>query len=138
MFFEEDVAVANYLSILIFAFIGGSGRYLIGQALPVSAGFPWATVIVNLLGCLVLAWLSHAKRVTAHWPNAVAEGLGIGGIGAFTTFSTFSVDTVRLITQHQWGLVGGYLGVTLVGGVLCSALGVWSARKWATFPVVEK
>jgi len=82
MFFEEDVPVANYLSILIFAFIGGSGRYLIGQSLPATAGFPWATVVVNLLGCLVLAWLSHAKRVTAYWPSAVTVGLGIGGIGA--------------------------------------------------------
>lgn len=130
--------MANKLSILIFAFIGGSGRYWIGQSLPATMGFPWATVIVNLLGCFALAWLSHAKRLTVHWPSAVTVGMGIGGIGAFTTFSTFSVETVRMMTQQQWGAVGSYLAVTLIGGILCSALGVWSARKWATFPVIEK
>ncbi|WP_125681510.1 fluoride efflux transporter FluC [Levilactobacillus yonginensis] len=129
--------MANIVSIAFFAFLGGSGRYLIGQGIPTPTGFPWATVLVNLIGSGGLAWLSHAKRVTAHWPSAITVGLGVGGVGAFTTFSTFSVDVVRLLQQQRWGLAAGYLAVTLVGGLLCSWLGLWSARKWGTFPVVE-
>ncbi|WP_367295543.1 CrcB family protein [Levilactobacillus yonginensis] len=130
--------MANIVSIALFAFLGGSGRYLIGQSLPPTSGFPWATVLVNLMGSGGLAWLSHAKRVTAHWPSAITVGLGVGGVGAFTTFSTFSVDVVRLLQQQQWGLAASYLALTLVGGLACSWFGLWSARKWGTFPVAER
>lgn len=130
--------MANEFAIIIFAFLGGSGRYLMGLALPAAAGFPWATIIVNLLGSGLLAWLSHAKRLTAQWPESLTVGLGVGGVGAFTTFSTFSVDAVRLVTQQQWGLAVTYVLLTVLGGMACSALGVWIARRWWTFRVVEK
>lgn len=130
--------MANEFAIIIFAFLGGSGRYLMGLALPAATGFPWATIIVNLLGSGILAWLSHAKRLTAKWPEALTVGLGVGGVGAFTTFSTFSVDAVRLGMQQQWELAGMYVLLTVLGGMACSALGVWIARRWWTFRVEEK
>jgi len=130
--------MANVFAIVLCAFVGGSGRYLLGALLPVTAGFPWATVLVNLLGSGLLAWLSHAETVTAKWPSAVTVGVGIGGLGAFTTFSTFSLDLERLLVQQVWGVAGLYVGITLIGGLLLSWFGVWSARRWWAFPVVEE
>jgi len=130
--------VAKIVVIVVCAFIGGGSRYLIGAVLPVTAGFPWATIVVNLLGSGLLAWLSHAETVTDKWPNALTVGLGVGGLGAFTTFSTFSLDTVRLLTQQDWLLAGAYLAATLIGGLGLSWLGFWSARRWFSFPVVEE
>lgn len=130
--------MANVFSIMIFAFIGGSGRYLLGQAIPVTTGFPWMTLFINLVGSGGLAWLSHAKRLTATWPTALTVGLGVGGCGAFTTFSTFGVETVRLVVAHQWGIAATYVVVTLLGGVLCSAVGVGIARRWGTFRLEEQ
>lgn len=130
--------MAKGFSIMIFAFIGGSSRYLVGQAMSATTVFPWATLLINLVGCGVLAWLSHAKRLTAHWPEAVTIGLGVGGVGAFTTFSTFSVETVRLLNGQHWGIAAAYLSATLLGGLLCSWLGVWTARRWWTFRVEEE
>ncbi len=130
--------MANIFAIVVCAFIGGGGRYLLGSLLPVTAGFPWATVLVNLLGSGLLAWLSHAETVTAKWPSAVTVGVGVGGLGAFTTFSTFSLDLERLLIQQAWGVAGLYVGVTLIGGLLLSWFGVWSARRWWAFPVVEE
>ncbi|TGD19783.1 fluoride efflux transporter FluC [Levilactobacillus suantsaiihabitans] len=126
------------ISIIFFAFIGGSSRYLLGQLVPVGTGFPWMTLVINLTGSGVLAWLSHAKRLTANWPTALTVGLGVGGCGAFTTFSTFGVETVRLITAQKWGLASGYVLATLLGGACCSAAGVWIARRWGTFRLEEQ
>ncbi|MCF7523061.1 CrcB family protein [Levilactobacillus brevis] len=42
--------MAKGFSIMIFAFIGGSSRYLVGQAMPATTGFPWATLLINLVG----------------------------------------------------------------------------------------
>lgn len=130
--------MANVLAIILFAFIGGSSRFLVSQALPAVAGFPWATIVINLVGSGLLAWLSHAKRLTAKWPEALTVGLGVGGIGAFTTFSTFGVEAIRLVTHHLWGLALSYVLLTVVGGALCSAIGVGIARRWWTFRVEEE
>lgn len=130
--------MTNVISIVIFAFIGGGSRYLLGQLVPSTMGFPWMTLLINLTGSGILAWLSHAKRLTATWPTALTVGLGVGGCGAFTTFSTFSVETVRLVMQHQWGIAIAYVAVTLIGGTLCSAIGVGIARRWSTFHLEEQ
>jgi len=37
------------------SFLGGAGRYLVLLAMKgVSKGFPWATLIVNLVGCFLI------------------------------------------------------------------------------------
>ncbi|MFC6273973.1 fluoride efflux transporter FluC [Levilactobacillus tangyuanensis] len=130
--------MTTWFSIAGWAFIGGVLRYWLGLQLPTSPNFPWATIIVNLLGSGFLAWLSHAKKLTAGWPSALTVGLGVGGVGAFTTFSTFSVDSLKMLMTQQWGLAAMYMGLTVVGGFIMSGLGVWVARRWFTFPVVER
>lgn len=131
-------AVAQILAIIGWAFVGGASRYGLGTLLPATTGFPWATVVVNLLGSGALAWLSHAETVTAKWPNALTVGLGVGGVGAFTTFSTFSLDAVRLLSAQAWAAAGLYIGLTLIGGGLCSWVGVWLARRYWHFPVTQR
>ncbi|WP_125573528.1 fluoride efflux transporter FluC [Levilactobacillus huananensis] len=128
--------MANVLAILICGFLGGSLRYWLGEVIPTGTGFPWSLVLINLLGSGVLAWLSHAQRLTAKWPEALTIGLGVGGVGAFTTFSTFSVTTMTLLERQQWGLATVYLMVTVFGGLACSAFGVWCARRWWRLPSV--
>lgn len=125
-------------SIAGWAFVGASLRYWLGLQLPTGPDFPWATIIVNLLGSGLLAWLSHADRLTARWPGALTVGLGVGGVGAFTTFSTFSVATLKLLMTQHWGMAAIYMGMTLVGGFIMSVLGVWIARHWFSFPVAEQ
>ena len=131
------MTLAKIIAIIGFAFVGGGCRYWLGTILPVTAGFPWATVVVNLVGSGVLAWLSHAETLTDKWPNALSVGLGVGGLGAFTTFSTFSVDTVRLLQTQAWLTASVYVVVTLIGGLVLSGFGVWSARRWWQLPVTR-
>ena len=40
------------------SFLGGAARYLISVAMKaMSKGFPWGTLVVNLVGCLVIGLL---------------------------------------------------------------------------------
>ena len=47
--------IRNTLFIGCGSFIGGVARYLISFAMKtMSKGFPWGTLVVNLVGCLVI------------------------------------------------------------------------------------
>lgn len=81
--------------------LGASARYGVSLALiNYAARFPFATLIVNILGSFLLGLL-----VAYSQHHAVNEGwrllLGVGLLGAFTTFSTFSVEVVALINQNE-------------------------------------
>lgn len=81
--------------------IGASMRYLILQITTnlLGKGFPFGTLVVNVLGSFLLGTL-YAFMQQENGENAGLRALiGIGLLGAFTTFSTFSLDTVLLI-QH--------------------------------------
>ena len=62
-------------------------------------GFPYGTLTVNILGCLVMGvlFVLFTERFS---DNAVLRaGMLIGVLGGFTTFSSFSIETFNLIEQ---------------------------------------
>ena len=106
--------------LILIACAGGLGslaRYAIAgwvQSLSTKP-FPWGTVVVNLVGCLVfgLLWSLFESRV-----NVSGETRAIvltGFIGAFTTFSTFMFETAQLMRDSQYLLAAG--NVLLHNGV---------------------
>jgi CrcB protein len=73
---------------------------------------PWATFIVNVVGCAVIGAL--AGRVAAgrlHLTPAMRTFVFVGILGGFTTFSSFGLDTFTLGHggEHAaafWNVVG--------------------------------
>ena len=124
--------LTGYFAAALGGALGALARWALGEALPHSPGaWPWATVLVNLTGCLVLGVLTAAlfARLPAHpW---LRPFLGTGVLGGYTTFSTFSVDAVHLADAGRWPLAGGYVLLSVVGGVLAAAAGVALGRAWA-------
>lgn len=99
--------------------LGSAARYGVAQLVPHRAGqLPWATVSVNVLGCLLIGMLM--VFVMDVWPpqRYVRPFLGVGVLGGFTTFSTYTVDTWQLAKAGvPWNAVLyliGSLGVGLV------------------------
>jgi CrcB protein len=92
--------------------------------------FPWGTLSVNLLGCLLLGLLMELGRHTGWVPPGVRLIVGIGFLGGFTTFSTFGYETFRAVEAGDWlaGLFNILLNVT--GGFALVAVGTGLAR-WA-------
>lgn len=74
--------------------IGALGRWGIAELVPRSfGGFPWATLIVNIVGCVAIGVAARRLSPTSDEWRFVVTGL----IGGFTTFSTFANETRELL-----------------------------------------
>ena len=102
--------------------LGAALRYATGLLLPVRAGWPWATLAVNLLGGLAMGALA-ALVLRGEVSEAMRLFLGVGLLGGFTTFSAFSLEGYRLIEGGQWGMAAGYALASVAGSILALAIG---------------
>jgi CrcB protein len=95
---------------------GTLARAGIAEALPVTPGsWPWATLVVNVVGTLILGWVVAADR----WRPQV----GTGFCGALTTFSTFQVELVRLADDGHAPLAAAYLVTSVAAGLAAAEVG---------------
>ena len=96
--------MGNIVLIGVGGMIGAIMRYLIGaqtQETFRSVTFPFGTLVVNALGCLVIGVLSYFIEGRGALTPETRMLLMTGLLGAFTTFSSFSLETVNLITSGQ-------------------------------------
>ncbi|GAA0624618.1 CrcB family protein [Streptomyces crystallinus] len=111
--------------------LGASARYGLALAWPVhGGGFPWPTLLINVLGCALIGVLmpliSEGGR-GAH--PLVRPFLGVGVLGGFTTFSTYAVEVARLLARQQPGLAMAYAAGTLLGALGAVALAAAATRR---------
>ncbi len=117
------------LLVMVGGGVGSGLRYGIGVWLAAqSATFPWATLLVNLVGSFVLGVLSTAlARPEAASRHAMLL-LGTGLCGGFTTMSAFSLETVHMISCGQATEAVMYTLVTMLGCGGCAAAGLLVGR----------
>jgi CrcB protein len=109
--------------------IGSLARYAIGNALPPSPdGFPWATFIINVTGCLLIGALMVLVGDVWSGHRLVRPFLGVGVLGGYTTFSTYIVDIQRLMNHGSAGPALAYLSGTLVAALLAVYAGASLTR----------
>ncbi len=88
-----------------------------------STTFPWATVVINVTGSLVLGML--AGLVISHGaPTGLQAVVGTGFCGGYTTFSTASVETIRLAQQRHGMLAMANAVGSVVASVTACAAGL--------------
>lgn len=96
----------------------------------VGRGFPWGTLVVNVVGSLLMGllfvWLTERSSVGPEWRALLL----VGFLGAFTTFSTFSLETVHLISEAAYLKAGLNMLVSVVACVMAAGLGMLLARQW--------
>ena len=119
--------------LLLIALAGAAGtlaRYGLGGFVQAHYGkiFPWGTVAVNLLGCLLfgIVWSSLEKG----WPGSgqLRSIILIGFMGGFTTFSTFIFETEELLHDAEWLPALGYFSLHNVGGLIALVAGLALGR----------
>ena len=112
--------------------VGAEARYGLAVALPHATGaWPWATLVANVTGCLLIGVLMVLVTERFRAPPLVRPLLGVGVLGGYTTFSTYTAD---VLTGFGAGLPGPallYLAVTPVLAVVAAAVGVAVTRALA-------
>jgi len=122
------------MQILIIAGGGAAGamlRYGVSNGIYalLGRGFPYGTLVVNVLGSLLmgLLYVLLVERLSdaAEWRAFLLIGL----LGAFTTFSTFSIETVMLFENGEplRALLNMLLSVTLC--VMATWAGIFFMRQ---------
>ncbi|MFD2762395.1 fluoride efflux transporter CrcB [Lentibacillus juripiscarius] len=110
------------LLVMVGGFFGAVARYSFGEWIG-TVGFPVATLLVNLAGCLFLGWfLTFSSRRAGRW-HKVSLLAGTGFTGSFTTFSTFSVDLIELIRDGAVLQGVFYSVISIIGGLFLAYIG---------------
>ena len=111
------------------SFVGGALRYYLSTLVKgcCNGNFPWATLTVNLVGCLlfgVLFGLFH-RWGAGHstWYLLLTTGL----CGGFTTYSTFAHESMQMLQTGDIAGFATYIAASLLLGLACIALGYWVA-----------
>lgn len=119
--------IKSFLIVGIGSFIGGALRFGISTWMKqvCQQGFPWGTLMVNLLGCFVIGILyglfNRYSTLSSPWCLLLITGL----CGGFTTFSTFANESMQMLQQGNVGSFVGYVATSVILGISLVALGYW-------------
>lgn len=112
--------VINVLCVALGSALGGIGRYAV-SLMPVRMAFPVPTLLVNVLGAVLIGFVSGLVSQGAPSGNWVLF-LKTGVCGGFTTFSTFSLEAYNMFGDRQYAAGGIYIALSVAGcllGVFC-------------------
>ena len=125
-----------YLIVFIGAGIGGALRHgvNVGAAKLFGFGFPFGTLIVNVVGSVAMGLLAGFFAYRAGIPQHVRLFLTTGILGGFTTFSSFSLDAALLVERHSFGLAFGYIVGSIAAGLAALFFGLAVFRSAGHVP----
>ncbi|MCB6180037.1 fluoride efflux transporter CrcB [Rhodobacter sp. Har01] len=116
------ISAATLVQVALGGALGSSARYIVnvtsGRLL--GTGFPYATLIVNVVGSFLMGLLVVA--LAEKFGNRYAPFLMTGVLGGFTTFSAFSLDTLTLYERGQTGLALLYVAASITLSLAAIAL----------------
>jgi len=115
-----------YLIVFIGAGIGGALRHgvNVGAAKLFGYGFPFGTLIVNIVGSFVMGAFAGYFAYRSGVPQHLRLFLTTGILGGFTTFSAFSLDTALLIERHNYATAAAYVAGSVFASVVALFVGL--------------
>ena len=125
-----------YLIVFAGAGIGGALRHgvNVGAARLFGYGFPFGTLIVNVLGSFLIGLLAGWFAFRPGVPQDVRLFLTTGILGGFTTFSAFSLDAALLIERNAYALAAAYGVGSVTASLVALFLGLALFRSGAHLP----
>ncbi|WP_242658510.1 fluoride efflux transporter CrcB [Klenkia brasiliensis] len=120
----------TYLVVACGGVLGALARWAVSLGLPHTPGsWPWATVTVNLTGCLAIGLLLAVLLARSPGHPWLRPFLATGVLGGYTTFSTFAVDAAQLVEAGRWPVAAAYVLVSALGGLLAVVVGLAAGRR---------
>jgi fluoride exporter len=123
------------LAIGVGGLLGTAARYSVGRIWPTAHGaFPATTFAINTSGALALGILLTVLLRRGPAARYLRVFTCVGFLGAWTTMSTLATEADLLVKGGDPALALGYVGASLVAGLVAVAVGIaigragWRAR----------
>ena len=85
--------------------------------------WPWATLVVNVSGCLIIG-LSVGVTGRLGLPGELHAAVATGLAGGLTTFSSWTTATIRLLAESRIAAAVLNVAANLAAGFAAAAVGV--------------
>lgn len=96
--------------------------------------FPYGTLAVNVLGCLVIGFVMQVALSTDLLSRTARLAIAVGFLGAFTTLSTVNYETLRYLEDGAWWSALGNIAGNVGLGLAAAWAGLALARGLAGGP----
>lgn len=111
--------------------LGTMARYLIGIGASRAFGsaLPYGTLLVNALGCFLIAIVAYAAFVAGALSPTMRLAISTGFLGGLTTYSSFNLETTELLRERAFSLAVLNVGLTVGGCFAAGLLGLALAQR---------
>lgn len=110
--------------------LGACARHALALAWPhPPGGYPWATFVTNVSGCLLIGVLLVLVSEVWSAHRLLRPFLGVGVLGGFTTFSSYAVEAQQLVDGAHLAVAALYLALTVVAALVAVVLGLTVTRR---------
>tara|TARA_Y100000590_G_scaffold55108_1_gene57652 strand:- start:696 stop:1067 length:372 start_codon:yes stop_codon:yes gene_type:complete len=108
--------------------LGSSFRWVINKLVP-SDSFPYSTISVNLIGCLLIGIIAGYLLTNNTSKSEVYPLLVIGFCGGLTTFSAFALENYNLIKSNDFFNSILYITLSVVGCIIMVYTGFYIIQR---------
>lgn len=91
--------------------------------------FPWATLGVNILGCMLIGALYPLLHTQFKEQQHLSLFVITGILGGFTTFSSFALETQQLLSQKAFLTAITYVLSSNIVGIGVAIGSYWTVSK---------